>query len=215
MGFFPNIPNVPGVPAVGRTNTKVALLEPGNVFSAAVLRVPYLQGILQAASSEKWGLYDKQGLLALEPTTVVDINRSSSSKIARFPVESGSYANYNKVQESDEVIITMIKSGTYSELSDFISRLESIKKDLNLYDVVTPEKTILNINVESFDYPRTISDGVTLISFTISAVEIREVSQAFSGTTIPSIAKSVGRGKQQPQKPRTSLLFDTFGSLGG
>ena len=213
--FLPNIPNVPGVPQVNRLNTKVAFLEPGNVISAAVIKVPYLQGILQASSSERWGIYDIDGNLILEPTTIMSIEDSSPSKVTTIKIEGGSFASYNKVQESEKYQVTMIKSGTFSELKDFKAQLRKLKQSTELLNVVTPEDTRLSSTLESFTNNRSTADGVNMIVFNTTWVEIREVSLAFSTTTIPTVAASTSRGKQQPQKPRSSLLFDAVGSLGG
>lgn len=203
---FPNVPDVPGVPPLDRLDTKIAFLEPANVFSSQLQKVPYLRGILKAAQAEKWGVFKKDGTAVIVANVFMEMSHTASSKIARFFVEQGTFANYNKVNESDETSIVMIKTGTFAELGEYINEVDALKKSTELFDIVTPEKTFTDVNLESFDYARRQSDGVNLIQFNMQFVEIRQVALAFSNKTIPSAASLQDRGQQQPKAPRVSVL---------
>jgi hypothetical protein len=205
-GAFPNVPNVPGVPPLDRLGGKIAFLEPANIFSSQLLRVPYLQGILQAAKAEVWGVFNKASESVIVANVFMELSQSSASKIARFYVEDGTFANYNKVQEPDETTIVMVKTGTAAELGQYISEVEALKRSTELFDIVTPERILKDVNLETYDYARRRDDGVNLITFNMNFIEIREVALTYSNRTIPSAAALQDRGQQQPKEPRVSLL---------
>lgn len=212
---FPNLPNVPGVPAINRLNTKAALLDPVNVFNAALTRVPYLEGLLQFALAEKWGIYDTNGNLVLEPDTIISIGRNAPTRVAEFQIEQGSFASYNKVRESEKYPVVMIKTGSSSERSAFIAQVEELRDTTKVVNVVTPEKTAVNYTLESINYVRSTQDGVTMIVFNLVFVEIREVSILFTTQPLPSLSNSTQRGLQQAKIPRASILSKAAGLLGG
>ncbi len=211
---FPNVPNVPGVPPLSRGASQQALLEPANVFTSQLRRVPYLQGILQAASAEVWGIFTKDGTRVLEADTFQEASVNANGKVARFFLERGSFANYNKVDESDEVGVVMIKTGTFDELGEFLDELESIKNSIDLYDVVTPERAHTDVNLESYNYSRTRQDGVNMIVCDLSFVEIRQRALEFTNVTIPDGATTQDRGLQQAEEPQQSVLFQLAGGIG-
>lgn len=204
--FFPNVPNVPGVPPLDRLGDKIAFLEPANVFSSQLQKVPYLRGILQAAKAEVWGVFNKGGDQVIEATVFEEMSRDATSKIARFFVEEGTFANYNKVQEPDETSIIMIKTGTAAELGVYMSEVEALKRSVDLFDIVTPERSLTDVNLESYNYARRRADGVNMITFNMSFVEVRQVALAYSNNTIPSASPLQDRGQQQLKEVRTSVL---------
>lgn len=203
---LPNVPNVPGVPPLDRLNDKIALLEPANIFTSSLQKVPYLRGILQASQAEVWGIFEKSGNQVIIADVFSELSRSAPSKIARFYVEEGTFANYNKVVDPDEVTVVLVKTGTYGQLNVYLEEIETLRKSIDLYDVVTPEKTLTNVNLESFDYSRTKQNGVNLIQFNLHFVEIREVALAYSTKTVPIAATSQDKGQQQAKEPRVSIL---------
>lgn len=202
---FPNVPNVPGVPPLDRLAGKQAFLEPANVFSSQLQKVPYLRGILQAANAEVWGVFDSNNEKVIVATTFVELGHNASSKIARFFMEQGTFANYNKVNESNETSILMIKQGTFDELGVYINEVEALKRSTGLFDIVTPERVFTSVNLESYDYKRSVADGVNMIAFNMHFVEVREVALAYSTRTVPEAATNQDRGLQQAKEPRTSI----------
>ena len=212
---LPTVPNVPGVPPLDRLGDKSALLEPANVFSSSIQKVPYLRGILQAASAEKWGVFNKGGDQVIVSESFSELSFNGPAKIARFYVEKGTFANYNKVIDPDETTVVLIKTGTYYELGTYIDEVEKLRQSVELYDIVTPERSLTNVNLESFDYSRRRSEGVNLIQFNLHFIEIREVELAYSTETIPIASSSQDRGQQQAKEPRVSILSKLQTAVGG
>lgn len=203
---LPDVPDVPGVPPLDRLGNKVALLEPANIFQSSIQKVPYLRGVLQAAQAEVWGIFTKGGEQVIVPDVFNDLSHSAQTKVARFYVEEGTFANYNKVEEAEETTVVLIKTGTYEQLTEYLEEVRAIKSSIELYDIVTPERSITDVNLESFDYTRTRSGGTNMITFNLHFVEIREVAIAYSTRTIPVAAQSQDRGQQQPKEPNVSIL---------
>ena len=203
---FPNVPNVPGVPPLDRLGNKFALLEPSNVFSSQLQKVPYLRGILQAAKAEVWGVFNKDGDQVIVANVFEEMSRDASAKVARFFVEEGTFASYNKVNNPDETTIIMVKTGTAYELGTYMSEVEALKKSTELVDIITPERSLTDVNLESYNYARRRADGVNMITFNLSFVEVRQVTLAYSNRTIPSASALQDRGQQQAKAVRTSVL---------
>ena len=59
---------------------------------------------------------------------------------------------------------------------------------------MTPEKTLLDYTLESYDYQRSADSGVDRLLVSLSLVEVRQVSPEYSNETLPK-AKQAGDGK--------------------
>jgi len=204
--LFPNVPELPGVPSINRLNDKILFLEPANVFTSQLNRVPFLRGILQYAFADVWGVFDSTGEQIIVADTFFELNQSSASKVSTFLIEEGTFANYNKVDQSDETTIVMIKTGSPSELGDYISEVEKLKLSLDIVSIVMPERTLKSRNLESYSYDRRNSDGTNSIVFRLNFIEVREVSLTFSTRTIPAASTMQDRGQQQPKEVEVSTL---------
>ena len=84
----------------------------------------------------------------------------------------------------------------------FLAAIEAAAASLALYNVVTPEKTYLNANIEHYDYRRTSRNGVGLLMVDVGLVEIRQVATTtFTQTAQPSGADQVNSGTVQATTP--------------
>lgn len=212
--LFPNVPNVPGVPPLTRLNDKILFLEPANIFTSQLNRVPYLSGILQYAFADVWGIFDEDGNQILVADTLFELSQDASTKVSTFLIEEGTFSNYNKVDHSENTTIVLIKTGSPSTLSTYISEIEALKVSTDLVSIVTPERTFTSRNLESYSYNRRTIEGTNSITFRLNFIEIREVSLAFSTRTIPSASYMQDRGQQQPQDINESILSKLITGLG-
>lgn len=177
MGF----PNFPGVPA----------LKSGQIIAGSALLA---SGLLQKGLNffkPQWGLYKADGkTLALQPDNFVSIDYQNVQNVSQYPVERGSFTSYNKVQTPFRAVVKVSKGGSKTDRAAFISAVESLNASLDLYWLITPEKTYKNVNLERYDYRRDAMNGAGLMVVSLYLVEIRE-AQASSSTT----------NAQSPQAP--------------
>lgn len=217
---FPNIPALPGVPAIPRL--------PG-VATVARAAIGVIQGALWQAfqSDVRWGIFDANGnsifgdsttgiLAALTSAaglgTVVSTNAVEYSKEVRssdFPVERGSFANYNKVESPGTPSVTMAITGSESDRSAFLLAIDTACKSTELFDVVTPEVTYVGYSIDRYNYQRRAQRGATLLIVELVLKEVRQVSAQYTQAAAPkqaSAAAPVDNGKVQAQAPEQSTL---------
>jgi hypothetical protein len=156
-----------------------------------------------------WGIYYAVGSNAGNPGSLVfnvdsfsDLKYTGSSKVSDFPVEQGSFASYNKVVEPFKVNITLTANGTDKTIP-FLAQLEIEKSAANLYNIVTPAITYINATLESYDYSRTASNGVSMITAVLSFIEIRQITPAYTTIALKNSKNPTSKGKTIQGKSQT------------
>ena len=189
---YPSIPSLPGVPPVVR--------DP--LAAVAVVAAPVIQSFL-SLFSQTWGVFDENGVQVLEPDSFLGIEFINAYNISSYPVEKGSFANYNKVNNPFYATVKLAKGGTTEDRSAFLDALSEIAKSLDLYTIVTPEDTYSNVNLEQFDYYRETKDGAGIIIANCRFIEIREaqsepsLKQAQTGQS-PTSSAEINSGQVKP-----------------
>lgn len=190
---FPDVPKTLGVPPVLRS------IENRGVETQVALPADQ---ITATAGINRWGIYTKGGVRALKPDSVTAVNYSFEYHIADFPIEEGGFESYDKVAMPFDAMVVMTKGGKLADRRAFLSALEDIKADRELYNVVTPERTYLSVNIVGARIDRSREQGAGLISVEVRLREIREnVTTAFSSTTDPSSADVKNDGAVQTTTP--------------
>lgn len=238
---FPKIPDLPGVPALPRLGIKL----PGILKIGLGLLQNKLFGSLKTGG--KWGIFDKNGkqlgvpdngsifksianfigLGGLFPTGGVystgAVEYSKETKISDFPVEKGSFASYNKVEQPSNPTVTYLMTGSESERKKFLEAVDKACKSTDLYSIVTPEATYIGHNIEHYNYSRTSVQGVTLLKVEIGLREVRQVSALYVKTEkppitapkLPSAKSSLDSGKSQLKNAGASTLKKLASKLPG
>lgn len=180
-------PNFPGIPA----------LKSGQIIAGSALLA---SGLLQKGLNffkPQWGLYKADGkTLAIEPDSFVSIDYQNVQNVSQYPVEKGSFTSYNKVQTPFRASVKVSKGGSKSDRAAFILAVESLNTSLDLYTLITPEKTYKNVSLERYDYRRDALSGAGMMVVSLYLVEIRE-AQASSST---SNAQSPQAASAQPNQ---------------
>lgn len=224
---FPNVPNVPGVPALPRL--------PGiNTDTIVRAAIGIAQGALWSALQidTRWGIFDQNGIPLANPSqfsgvtatilnsaglsstlSTVSVDYTKETQISDFPVERGYFANYNKVETPGSATVNFAFTGTESERSQFLDAIDSASKSTDLYDVVTPEMTYVQYNIEGYGYQRRAERGATLLIVELHLKEIRQVSAQYINTQTQAkspansdAAQKINSGKVQPLSPAQSVL---------
>lgn len=217
---FPNVPKLPGVPQVARSN----------LFPAAP---PRLVGLVLALgklwqsifAQPQWAIYraqkpeevDADGVPTVtvvakrQPVVVPDSfgefsNRNEWS-VSDYPVQEGAFSSYDKVVNPFEVMVRMYKGGTKQARKQFLDSIEAIAGTLELFDIVTPERTYLNVNIIRYEVTRRGPRGAYFLSeVDLYFREIRTVTASYTTTSTitenaqnPSAEPVVNTGTVQAQ----------------
>lgn len=197
MALFPFVPNVPGVPALLRD-----VLRP--VEDVILMVEDTLDFLFGFGGGPEWGVFlDGQQIVAAD--SVVSLEFREAWVISDYPLEEGAFENYDKVQTPFAVKVRFAGGGDVSSRADFLDSISSVMGDLELYDVVTPEKVYTSVNFERQDYRRTATSGAGLISVDVWFTQVNVTAQAaFSDTQAPSGAGQTNAGTVQPQATTTT-----------
>jgi hypothetical protein len=113
-------------------------------------------------SQPGYGIY-LNNKLALQVDGFVEFAFRDSSVISNYRIEQGAFSSYNKVENPNDLRAVVTKAGSPVDIAEFLMKLEAIKADLNLYNVVSPEHTYINCNLKEYNYRRNIENGTHII----------------------------------------------------
>lgn len=191
--LFPDVPKVPGVPAVAR-----GVLNPGTATEPKLTQDSIT---VTAAAKNQWGIYTKAGAIAVEPDSIAAIGYDAEYRVADYPIEEGGFETYDKVALPFQNRVVMTKGGTLEQRRAFLRSIDEIRSDLELYNVVTPEWTFLDVNVVRVGIDRSRENGAGLITVELQLQEIRQsVTASFSQTRDPASTDTVNVGSVQPKQ---------------
>lgn len=214
---FPNVPFLPGVPQLLRSATVLPPISPP-------VLPPAQNGVLwQAAQGDPvWGVFDSDNNPVLTPDSIIDFSSRQEFRVSDFPVQQGQFASYNKVRLPFDIAIKMTSGGTVADRTEFLNQVDQVAASTDLYTIVTPEKTYIDVNATHSEVTRRGRDG----AFWLDDVEMHfrqiiEVTAQYSTTTIqptenarnPAAVPAVNNGQVQPQVPSAAtvqLADDTF-----
>jgi len=155
----------------------------------------------------QWGIFNASGTAVVTADQVKTFDYRKDWAISDYPQERGAFQSYNKVAEPGEVKVEFLSGGSLSNRIALLNSIDAIAGDLNLYDVVTPEKTYISYNVSHVEYRR--ADGVSgLLKVGVHLTQIRiATATTLSNTAQPSGNATVNNG--QVQATDTSLSTGT------
>lgn len=163
------------------------------IFSDAVL-------IYQKFLGNQWGIHNVNNGEAIIPDSIISVEYNRDWTVASYPMEQGAFQSYNKIQMPFENRVRMTKGGSLEERQAFLNRLETIAASLDLYDIITPERTYNNVNIENINYVRSNTNGVGLLTVDVSFVEIRvSAISTFANTKETASQNPVSIGTVQAQ----------------
>lgn len=134
-------------------------------------------------TQSRWGIYlppkppIAKDTLVLEVDGFLDFNVSNASQVAGYRIEQGQFASYNKVDSPYNINLTVIKNGTDVELTNFLSQIDTLSNDINLYKIVTPQQVYNNANILQYNYSRSADVGYNTLYVTITFVQILSTSE--------------------------------------
>lgn len=169
--LYPNVPlAIAGVPAVLRRQQD---LEAARTTIERAQR-----DITNSISAQRWGVFALDGTPVLEPDSVGSFEYGGEYRIVDFPVEGGSFETYDKVATPFNTRLSLTKGGTLPEREEFLTKVEALRSSLDLFNIVTPERTYLNVNVERVGMVRNATNGAGMLTVELVLREIRQAARA-------------------------------------
>jgi hypothetical protein len=198
---FPNVPFLAGVPQLVRS----ALFKPATNVTLGT-GAPQNQLWASSKVAPVWGVYDQDNNLVIFPDNVYAFSDRAEWNKPKYPVQNGSFASYNKVVIPFENSIRMTKGGSLTDRKNFLAQIDAIAGDLNQYNIMTPEKTYVGVNVSKRELIRTSSAGAYFIEIDLYFEQINQFQAQYSTTAAntsnaqnPSALPAVNLGNVQPQ----------------
>jgi len=159
--------------------------------------------VSKTASTGSYGLFfgagtDNEGDLVLSPDSFVAYSYSNESRLSQYPQEAGGFQQYNKVDTPFDVRIRVTKGGKVADVAAFIEIAEGLAKatDLNLYDMITPERTYHSCNVSKVWHDHQHGHGANMVTMDIHLTEIRVTASAqYSNTNSPTTTGNLSNAK--------------------
>ena len=149
--------------------------------------------------TEYWSLLSQEdGYDIVTFSSFISMDVKDAGKVVDTPVEEGSFATYNKVDNPREVKCTLATQGTDEEIQAYIQSLTDLRNGTDLVMVATPMFLYEYMNLEEFSYSLKVDDGRGVLFADLSLVEIRQVEMEYSDARV---APQQDRGKVQAKQP--------------
>lgn len=194
---MPSVPDLPFDPAGVVSSGIDALISFGGAF------------VIGLIFGERWGIFNEYGIPILLADNVTSVEYNNSSDVVNAPLEKGTFATYNKVQNPYTATVQMTKGGGNATMRGlFIGQLETLAKSTLLFNVLTPEYVHRNAAIVGFSYKRLPSEGNRIIVATIELKEVREVVVKYDReeVTNPEDSAMVDGGEVQAESADESML---------
>lgn len=215
---FPNVPLLAGVPQLARS-----ILYPPS--PAPTIQSQGNQGALwqSTQSGPVWGVFDQSNNLVIDADSVHDFGWRQEYRVSNFPVQQGQFASYNKVTLPFECSIILTKGGSLTSRQNFLAQIDAVAASLDLFNIITPEKTYLNCNVTRPELTRRGAANAFYFDVELFFVQIKEVTPQYSnsGTSAPSTANSsvpsavppTNQGLNNPQVPSSAVQSSALSAI--
>lgn len=178
MANFPNVPQLPGVPAVPRSPSFPTATAP--VIATASLGLKIWD---QINPNPQWGIFYTNLKPALTADSVLTFGNRNEYAVMDFPVQSGGFSSYNKVANPYDITLRLMKSGSKAERAIFLRTLDLIISSLELYTILTPERSYVGVNMLRYDVVRDgAKDAFALTGVDVYFREIRQVDSQYTTT---------------------------------
>lgn len=152
--------------------------------------------------TDEWTLLDEGGGAAINFSSFLSISVNSDGQVASYPLEKGSFANYNKVQSPRDVRVSIAVQGSESDYEYVLNRLDTYKEQAIKVSVSTPSRLYDNLTLQSYGTERAANNGASMLVVMLNLVEVREVEtqtapSMITGPQNPTSANKVTGGPVQ------------------
>lgn len=125
----------------------------------------------------EWGLLDEKGASVVSFTSFIDISVRNEGQALSYPVEEGSFTNYNKVESPLDISVTLATQGSESDFEFILVKLDEYKREAVTLSVITPALLYRNMTLKSYSYERKQENNAGMLSVQLDLVEVRKSGQ--------------------------------------
>jgi len=176
-----------------------------NLITDIVFAVADAVGIFSIFSSNQWGIFQDREMV-INPDNLISVASTQDWTMADFNIEEGGFDTYDKVDTPFTNRVRMSSGGSQANRQALLDEIDAIAGNLELYDVVTPERVWSNVNFQGYELVRTSSNGAGMIIIDIVLNEIREdAGTTFTNTKSPTATSPKDNGTVQSSSSSSSL----------
>lgn len=139
--------------------------------------------------------------------SIISCDVDSSNKLMQNPTEMGGFVMYNKAVGPTIINLEASVSGTPERRAQLTKILLDLSGSTDLLTLITPEYEFTSLNCESTKYSRTAEDGVNAIYFSMTLVEVRQVTAQYTSSRI---SRKSNKGKKNGKESALSGIFSRF-----
>lgn len=139
--------------------------------------------------------------------SIISCDIDSSNSIMQNPTEMGGFVMYNKAVGPTRVTVEAAVTGSPERRAQLTKILLDLSGSTDLLTLITPEYEFTNLNCESTKYSRTADDGANAIYFSLSLVEVRQVTAQYTNARV---GRKKSKGKKNGNESALSGLFSRF-----
>jgi hypothetical protein len=219
--LYPNVPPLPGVPQLVRKalTTAEAVLLP---IQAALDTGLLIRQLILFASTQApvWGIFDSNGNRVISPDSIYAFNDRQEWRESDYPVEGGGFSTFNKVIVPFENGVRLTKGGSLADRTAFLKTVDMIAPLTTVYQIRTPEKTYLSVNVLRVELLRRSSEGAYFLEVDMTFRNVKVQNAQYSSTAAntanaqnPSAIPFVNKGNVQPSSVSTQTAAQAAAAL--
>lgn len=171
--LYPLVPKAPGVPALLRSGAQLL-----DTLTLGYLGIGGALNSLIGEEPIKWAVFDSGGEKIAPYESVFSVGHQVDSRISDYPLEEGSFASYNKIDMPFDVVVTLNCGGSEETRAEFLNKLEDARRSLDVYVVLTPERTYRDVNFTGLNVQRSTREGANMIIAQLIGREVRERASA-------------------------------------
>lgn len=211
MSLFPNVPNLPGVPPLARSALAAVSTVQG-LLAAAGTTLQFFKG---KQPGPLWGIFDSSMTSVVTADSFLSFRNSKTTKLADFPIQDGGFASYDKVTIPYTASVRISRGGSVTDRADLYAQLDALIASLQLYQILTPEKTFLSVNLEGYEIVRESNkDAYFFTQVDLNFREIRPVLAVYTTTDSapdlsnaqqPNAAAPVNQGNVSATAPSAAV----------
>jgi hypothetical protein len=166
--------------------------SPGQLMTADSGSLP------NAPGQPAWGIY-LGGAPVITADTTVSLEWSKDWTVSDFPVETGAFQSYDKVELPFTAKLRFAAGGSVSDRQEFLSSVSAIAPLVTLYQLAMPEVGFYpSVVVHHYGFDRRNDSGLGLLIVDVYVTEVRATATAaFTNTANPGSANPVGGGNPQ------------------
>lgn len=149
----------------------------------------------------------------IEFDTILSYSFESNSDLPSYPIQNGSFSNYNKITNPDKAKIKMAVSGGRKFLNKQLVALEKYNSSLGLVDLIIPFKDFIGYNLHNLSHGISEGEATSMLIVEFELTEIRQVPVYFKQTK-PNNKPTEQTGKSNPQEvKKESFLHGVFNKI--